>query len=92
MPINQALTNKTRRRVRMQGRVTSVRMEDAFWQTLEDIAAAQHLKLPALINQIDGHKNGSDTLTSSLRVYCLLHYHDVKLPSRRGRSPSGRAA
>lgn len=72
---NSQLWESQTRSIRMDGMVTSVRLENMFWTTLEEIAAHQDLNVPQLLHQlynesIDvGHDLGN--FTSFLRVCCL---------------------
>ena len=72
------------RSLRMDGMVTSVRLENMFWTVLEDIAAEEGLNVPQLMHQLynesldAGHDLGN--FTSFLRV-CCLRFIDLQ---RRG--------
>ena len=67
-------TSQTRS-IRMDGMVTSVRLESMFWVILEEIAAKDDLNVPQLLHQLynesidEGHDLGN--FTSFLRVCCL---------------------
>ncbi|WP_152047336.1 ribbon-helix-helix domain-containing protein [Aureimonas psammosilenae] len=77
------------RSVRMDGMVTSVRLERMFWTVLEDIAAKDEMNIPQLLHQLynesidEGHDLGN--FTSFLRV-CCLRYLDLQL---QGLLPEG---
>ncbi|MCZ4352821.1 ribbon-helix-helix domain-containing protein [Roseovarius aestuarii] len=70
------------RSFRMDGMVTSVRLEHMFWNVLEDIAARQDLNVRQLLHQLynesidEGHDLGN--FTSFLRV-CCLRFIDLQL-------------
>jgi predicted DNA-binding ribbon-helix-helix protein len=70
------------RSFRMEGMVTSVRLEQMFWSVLEDIAQRQDLNVPQLLHQLynesidEGHDLGN--FTSFLRV-CCLRFMDLQL-------------
>lgn len=70
------------RSFRMDGMVTSVRLEYMFWNVLEDLAARQDLNVPQLLHQLynesidEGHDLGN--FTSFLRV-CCLRFIDLQL-------------
>ncbi len=70
------------RSIRMDGMVTSVRLESMFWMILEEIAAKDDLNVPQLLHQLynesidEGHDLGN--FTSFLRV-CCLRFIDLKL-------------
>jgi predicted DNA-binding ribbon-helix-helix protein len=66
----------------MDGMVTSVRLEDMFWRTLEVIGARDDLSVPQLLHKLynesldAGHDVGN--FTSFLRV-CCMRYLDLQL-------------
>ena len=70
------------RSVRMDGMVTSVRLEKMFWTVLEEIAEKDDLNIPQLLHQLynesidEGHDLGN--FTSFLRV-CCLRYLNLQL-------------
>jgi len=61
-----------KRSVVIGGRKTSISLEEPFWTALKQIAHAQHMKLSALLAQIDGTREQSN-LSSAIRVYVLRH-------------------
>lgn len=67
---------------RMDGMVTSVRLEHMFWNVLEEIAAREDVNVPQLLHQLynesidEGHDLGN--FTSFLRV-CCLRFIDLQL-------------
>lgn len=77
-----ALWESHTRSFRMDGMVTSVRLETMFWATLEDIAARDDLNIPQLLHQLynesldEGHDLGN--FTSFLRV-CCLRFMDLQM-------------
>jgi predicted DNA-binding ribbon-helix-helix protein len=70
------------RSIRMDGMVTSLRLENMFWSVLEEIAAKDDFNVPQLLHQLynesidAGHDLGN--FTSFLRV-CCLRYIDLHL-------------
>ena len=59
--------------IEIQGRQTSVKIEDAFWSAFQKIAAARNVRpsdLVAAINQERDHNN----LSSAIRLFVLDHY------------------
>jgi len=70
------------RSMRMDGMVTSIRLENRFWAILEDIATREDLNVPQLLHQLynesidEGHDLGN--FTSFLRV-CCLRFLDLQL-------------
>lgn len=68
--------------LRIDGMVTSIRMENAFWQILESLAQRDGMNTPQLITRLyhesidAGHDLGN--FTSFLRV-CALRYLNLQL-------------
>lgn len=79
---NPELWASQTRSIRMDGMVTSVRLESMFWTILEEIAAKDELNVPQLLHQLynesidEGHDLGN--FTSFLRV-CCLRFMDLQL-------------
>ncbi|PRD41494.1 hypothetical protein C5748_21690 [Phyllobacterium phragmitis] len=85
-----ALWQSVTRSMRIDGVVTSVRLESFFWWTLEDIAARDRLTLSQLIGRLyneslqEGHD--LDNFASFLRVCCgryLALQIDGSIPADR---------
>ena len=64
-----------KRSVRVDGRNTSVTLEDAFWNSLKEIADSRGQTLPYLISRIDAERKSAN-LSSNLRVFVLEYYQD----------------
>jgi predicted DNA-binding ribbon-helix-helix protein len=65
-----------KRSMRIAGQLTSVRLEDAFWEALESIARGSGVALYALVARIDADRRANRpgaTLASALRVFALEH-------------------
>ena len=85
-----------KRSVVLAGHKTSVSLEDAFWRSLKEIAAYQHVTLSALLASIDTDRHHGN-LSSAIRLFVLNFYRDqleVRERSERvqamvGRSVSG---
>ena len=62
-----------RRSFRIHGHSTTIRLEQAFWETLETIAVEESLTVAALMNRIHDHCQIANerNLASCLRVICL---------------------
>ncbi|HUX80049.1 MAG TPA: ribbon-helix-helix domain-containing protein [Alphaproteobacteria bacterium] len=58
-----------KRSVSLHGHKTSVSLEKAFWDVLEESSQAQDISLSQLIKDIDKDRPGS--LSSALRLYAL---------------------
>lgn len=52
------------------GHRTSISLEDAFWDALREIAAAQGVSLAGLVARIDADRDGAN-LSSAIRVFVL---------------------
>ena len=63
--------------IRIQGCVTSIRLEKEFWGILEEMAAAEDRTTPELINvlYIEVHQNYGEVrnFTSFLRTACTIY-------------------
>jgi predicted DNA-binding ribbon-helix-helix protein len=80
---------KVSRSVRIGGHSTSVRLESAFWNALEDMAAMEGLSTAKLIAELyrealEQHDDMSN-LASMLRTVCLLYQQE-----RRERTDASR--
>ncbi|MFT4182178.1 MAG: ribbon-helix-helix domain-containing protein [Rhizobium sp.] len=82
---------KVNRSVRIGGHSTSVRLESAFWNALEDMAAIEGLSTSKLIaalyhEALEQHGN-MPNLASMLRTVCLLYLQErnaqTAIPPRR---------
>ncbi len=66
--------NSTTRSIRIKGKVTSVRLENFYWQVIRDIASKQNMPLPVLMTAFSELSKSSETnhtnFTSFLRVCC----------------------
>jgi predicted DNA-binding ribbon-helix-helix protein len=60
----------TRRTVSIDGRRTSVSLEDAFWSILKDIAQAQGATVSQRVTEIDKSRQGGN-LSSAIRLFVL---------------------
>jgi predicted DNA-binding ribbon-helix-helix protein len=72
-----ALYASSTRSVRINGHVTSIRLEQEFWNILEEIAAESGLSTAQFISTLhdevlDEHHQ-VDNFTSLLRVICTIH-------------------
>ena len=68
---------KVNRSIRIAGHSTSVRLESAFWDVLEDIASREGLSTPKLISVLYHEaleKHGDlANLASLLRTVCVIY-------------------
>jgi predicted DNA-binding ribbon-helix-helix protein len=59
----------------VDGRNTSVTLEDEFWIALKEIAATQNVGISQLISTIDNQRQSNNNLSSAIRVYVLSYYN-----------------
>ena len=58
----------------VDGRKTSVTLEDEFWTALKEIATIQNVGMSKLISTIDSQRQNNTNLSSAIRVYVLRYY------------------
>ncbi|MBW7056726.1 ribbon-helix-helix domain-containing protein [Paracoccus bogoriensis] len=65
------------RRLRLNGQSTSIRLERAFWEILDDIAAREGISTPAFISKLHAEvlelHGEARNFTSLLRCACTIH-------------------
>ena len=91
------------RSVRIMGVITTIKLENLFWQTLSELAADNDLTTNQLIaklhNEVTAHLGETSNFSSFLRVTCLRYQslkRDARIefttplppPSRLGCNPS----
>jgi predicted DNA-binding ribbon-helix-helix protein len=71
MPLLEGGTMKSpvKRTVYIDGRKTSVSLEDAFWSCLNEIAQAQAATVSQTVKEIDKTRKGN--LSSAIRLFVL---------------------
>ena len=74
-----------KRSVRAAGRETSVSLEDAFWQSLKEIAREHGMTRSALIAAINSERQRGN-LSSAIRLFVLDFYRQPTPVSKRPRS------
>ena len=75
-----------KRSISMDGRRTSVSLEDQFWTAVKEIARLKGITLTELFRQIEaGRKDGN--LSSEIRLF-VLRYYIARVP-RRANSRAG---
>ncbi len=62
-----------KRSIVIAGHKTSVSLEDAFWQSLKEIANRRELTLSDLVASIDTDRHNGN-LSSAIRLFVLDHY------------------
>jgi len=58
-----------KRSLTLMGHQTSVSLENAFWEVLQEAAETRGISLAQLVREVDGARTGN--LSSALRVYAL---------------------
>lgn len=78
----------TTRSIRLHGVVTSVRLENLFWDTLEELGARDGMGVPQLLSKLYDelleHRGDIPNFSSFLRVCCLRYMTlqvDQRIPS-----------
>jgi predicted DNA-binding ribbon-helix-helix protein len=72
-----------KRSTRVDGRKTSVALEDEFWTALKEIATTQNVSIPQLISMIDS-QGQNNNLSSAIRLYVFNYFkHGRKHSARR---------
>jgi predicted DNA-binding ribbon-helix-helix protein len=74
-----------KRSVRIAGHATSVSLEPAFWEALNEIAARRRMSLNALLSRIDAGRRGN--LSSAIRLFVLARCRDGELDDSADRRP-----
>ncbi len=64
-----------KRSVAISGHLTSVSLEEPFWDGLREMAAKRDIPLAALVREIDAARQGHN-LSSALRLAVLAHYRE----------------
>lgn len=67
------MSAERKRSLSIAGHRTSVSLEDAFWEALKAIAAAEGRSITALVAEVDSLR-GATNLSSALRLHALAHY------------------
>jgi predicted DNA-binding ribbon-helix-helix protein len=62
-----------KRSIVVAGHKTNVSLEDAFWESLKDIAKARRVTLSDLVGGIDTQREQGN-LSSDIRLFVLGHY------------------
>ena len=64
------------RRLRLNGQSTSIRLENAFWTIIDEIASSQCMSTPAFISKLHTEvlvlRGEPENFTSLLRCTCLI--------------------
>jgi predicted DNA-binding ribbon-helix-helix protein len=74
-----------KRSIVIAGHKTSVSLEDAFWQSLKQIAAARGMTLSEVVELVDVERRQGN-LSSCLRLFVLNFYRNQLLEMTRARA------
>jgi predicted DNA-binding ribbon-helix-helix protein len=77
------------RNVTLAGRRTSLRMERAIWEALEEICRREAETLHDLVQRIDGDRR-ERTLTAGVRVFVLQYYRAAATEAGHAAAGHGR--
>ena len=79
-PIDDEWTSTTRS-IRIDGKVTSIRLENFYWCVIAEIAESQSLMLSQLMTKLSRHAKNSETehtnFTSFVRVCCVRYLNNL---------------
>ena len=75
--------------VTINGRRTSLRLEEEFWDGLGDICEREGLSVHELCTRIDQHRHGSSR-TSAVRAFIVSYFRTVAGYSGAGRGRGSR--
>jgi predicted DNA-binding ribbon-helix-helix protein len=62
-----------KRSIQIGGRLTSVSLEDAFWDALWEIAIVRNITISDLVSRIDKERQRGN-LSSAIRLFVLAYY------------------
>jgi predicted DNA-binding ribbon-helix-helix protein len=79
-----------KRSIVVDGHRTSVSLEDAFWDSLRQIARERATNLSKLIGTLDAERNGGN-LSSTIRGFVLDHYRDNVASNQFARAQTSRS-
>lgn len=69
------------RRLRLNGQSTSIRLENAFWEIIDEIALGEGFTTPAFVSKLHSEllelQGEPENFTSVLRCTCLI-YQDLR--------------
>jgi len=73
---------RKKRDVVLNGRKTSVSLEEAFWEGVREIANTKGWSINRLVSQIACRVSHSDNLSAEIRCYVLGFYRSLERGSR----------
>ena len=63
-----------KRAILVNGRKTSVSVEDAFWEALHDISRRRRTPMNAIVTEINRNRREGESLSSAIRVWLIEYY------------------
>jgi predicted DNA-binding ribbon-helix-helix protein len=66
-------TTLVNRNVRIAGRRTSIRLEPAMWNALQEICLREHASMHEIVTRVAGTRSES-SMTAAIRVYLLNYF------------------
>jgi len=76
------------RNIVVNGHRTSIRLEEASWDAIEDICRFEGVNLNTICSAIDQRRTGSSR-TAAVRAFIIAYFREIVAES--GRLPSGQA-
>jgi len=89
-PGNRAAPASTTRNVTIGGARSSIRLEDAFWDALDEILRREGLTLNGLVTRISDRLSARGNLSGAVRVYIHSYFYALS-QDRTPRLPPGAA-
>ncbi len=77
------MVRPVKRSFSIKGHRTSLSLEPAFWDALNEVAATEKFSITALVTKIDANR-GDTGLSSAVRLYLLDHFREAAETQRRG--------
>ncbi|QIE57107.1 ribbon-helix-helix domain-containing protein [Pikeienuella piscinae] len=73
------------RHIRLNGQSTSIRLENAFWRILDEIAAGEGVSTPAFVSKLHSEvlelRGEPANFTSLLRCSCMIYMEGQAAPA-----------
>ena len=67
-------TTVIKRSINVEGRRSSVSLEDEFWTAVKEIARLKGITMTKLVRQIETGRKDGDNLSSAIRLFVLRYY------------------
>jgi predicted DNA-binding ribbon-helix-helix protein len=74
-----------KRSIAINGKKTSISLEDEFWYGLLEIAVYEKIAVPALVEQIDNRRR-TINLSSAIRIFVFKYFRGPARKRRRSRT------